>query len=203
MLKRSTRLGGAAAGLALLTACSPGGPSPVASTAASTSRYLGIELPIHPALPHVALRDTRGQRVDPGADAGPAVTVLFTGYTHCADVCPTTMADVAAALRQDPSLQRAVRVLFVSTDPRRDTGPRIRAWLDGFDRSFVGLRGTLAQVRTLSVALGLPAPEDDGTTHSSELLAFTRGHGAHLAWIGEPDPKTLVHDLRLLVHSAT
>lgn len=70
------------------------------------------------------------------------MTVLFFGYTHCPDFCPTTAADLAAARRQLPTdLREHVTVVFVTEDPDRDTPHALRRWLGRFDPSFVGLIG--------------------------------------------------------------
>jgi protein SCO1/2 len=180
-------------------ACSSSGPAAVVNDAGITGPYRGIELPTHARLPHAQLTDTNGRPYDPAAHDDHPVTLLFTGYTNCPDVCPTVVADIAAALRTKPDLRSKVQLLFVSTDPRRDTTARIRSWLDKFDPTFIGLRGPIAQVAKLSTALGMPVPEDDGTTHSSEVLAFVQGKGAQVAWLGEVSPADLEHDLPLLV----
>ena len=73
--------------------------------------------------------------------------VLFFGYTHCPDVCPTTLADVAMALRQLPPESAArVQVLFVSVDPERDTPELLKAYVPYFDPAFLGLHGTPEEV---------------------------------------------------------
>ena len=60
--------------------------------------------------------------------------LVYFGYTHCPDVCPTTMADLGTALRQLPAqIQQATQVVFVTSDPARDTAPVLRAWLANFD----------------------------------------------------------------------
>ena len=83
--------------------------------------------------------------------------MLFFGYTHCPDECPTTMADIAVALRQQPAgLARQISVVFVTTDPWRDTGPVLHRWLGRFDSSFVGLTGTPAQIAGVEVQIGMP-----------------------------------------------
>jgi len=70
------------------------------------------------------------------------VTVVFFGYTHCPDICPTTMADLAVARRQLPNeVREHVTVVFVSEDPERDTPQALRQWLDQFDSTFIGLLG--------------------------------------------------------------
>ena len=108
--------------------------------------------PMRPA--EVTLRDTRGalHPLDQVGDEG--VTALFFGFTHCDDVCPTTMADLAAARRALPaSLAQRVEVVFVTVDPRRDTARVLDRWLGRFDPSFVGLRGPVVQVHQLEDSL--------------------------------------------------
>jgi len=113
------------------------------------------------------------------------VTLLFFGYTHCPDVCPLHMANIAAVLKTLSFDERQqIRVLFVTTDPERDTPERLRTWLANFDPSFVGLAGPLDQVNHLQRSIGLapamqePAPEGSpagayGIAHSAVVLAFT------------------------------
>jgi protein SCO1/2 len=79
------------------------------------------------------LEDFRGKAV-----------VLFFGFTHCPDVCPTTLADVAAALKQlGPDAQR-VQVLFVTVDPERDTRELLAKYVTAFDPRFLGMYGDAA-----------------------------------------------------------
>ena len=82
------------------------------------------------------------------------VVVLFFGYTHCPDVCPLHMANIAAVLRRMPAEDRArVVTVFVTTDPERDTPMRLREWLANFDASFVGLTGTKDELARSQLAL--------------------------------------------------
>ncbi len=99
---------------------------------------------VDPPLPRPTqvLRDTSGQQFSVGNRPADELTVLFFGYTHCPDVCPTTMADLASARAQIPeSMRDGVTVVFVTEDPERDTPRSLRRWLDGFDPSFIGLTG--------------------------------------------------------------
>ena len=98
-------------------------------------------------LANVTLRDTRGNPVRLNELPPSKVTALFFGFTHCEDVCPTTMADLASARRALPgALANRVHVVFVTVDPRRDTPFVLRTWLDQFDTQTVGLRGPTALV---------------------------------------------------------
>ncbi|MGB8650941.1 MAG: SCO family protein, partial [Mycobacteriales bacterium] len=138
---------------------SPGAqpPSP------SAPGYHGVEPRPVPSRPEFVLTDTNGHRYDFQAETGGRPTFLYFGYTHCPDECPTAMADVAAALRKVSAQEGAkVRVVFVTTDPKRDTAPVLRRWLDQFSPGFVGLLGTAAQVARAQTAAGIPPAYPEG-----------------------------------------
>src|SRR5690242_8653141 len=104
------------------------------------------------------LLDTRGQPFRFAADTHGAATLLYFGYTNCPDVCPVQLTNIATALKRLPTdVQSKVRVVFVTTDPTRDTPERLRSWLDNFDSRFIGLRGGLDTVNAIAASLGLPA----------------------------------------------
>ncbi|HEY8118222.1 MAG TPA: SCO family protein [Methylophilaceae bacterium] len=73
------------------------------------------------------------------------VVALFFGYTHCPDVCPTTMADLASAMKLLGSKSDEVQVLFVTVDPERDTQQVLAQFVPSFDKRFLGLYGTPEQ----------------------------------------------------------
>jgi protein SCO1/2 len=137
-----------------------------------------------------ALLDTEGAPFNFREETDGYVTLLFFGYTYCPDVCPIHMANIGAVLDDFPfEVRRQVKVVFVTTDPERDTPERLRLWLDNFDPSFIGLRGSREEVNEIQVALGLPAStieETDeggyGIGHSARVLAFTKDNLAHLAY---------------------
>ena len=105
------------------------------------SQYAGTFLRVL-ARPALTLPDTSGQVFDLRTRPAGEVTVLFFGYTNCDDICPTTMADLAAARRALPAgTRRLVTVVFVTEDPARDTPTVLRAWLDRFDPAIIGLTG--------------------------------------------------------------
>ncbi|HKY61290.1 MAG TPA: SCO family protein [Gemmatimonadota bacterium] len=137
------------------------------------------------AKPDFTLTDTEGRPFDFRARTDGFVTLLFFGYTHCPDVCPIHMANIAAVLKDlDYADRSRIRVVFVTTDPERDTPAVVRAWLDRFDRSFIGLRGTDAEVDAIQGSLHLPAairqpsrpgplPGAYAVGHAAQVLAFT------------------------------
>ncbi len=186
--------------LAGITACAhPGG----------WSRDLGGAVVTPPiARPDFVLEDTRGLPYDFRARTGGRVTLLYFGYTRCPDVCPLQMAHLAAALHGlDPAVARQVTVVFVTTDSARDTPAALRAWLDHFDTSFVGLTGSLERVNAIQRSthvLAAAQPEPDGhggylMGHSALVLAFTRDDTAHIAFPSGTTAAGWTSDLRRLV----
>jgi protein SCO1 len=162
---------------------------------------------LHPAdaEPPITLTDTSGTSYDVAARNRGKVTLIYFGYTHCPDVCPTTMADIATALRQSSAaVRRGVTVVFVTVDPHRDSLPVLRTWLDKFSPTFVGLRGSLRQVIADQVAAGLPPSKvfKNGKTveHSAEVLTYTPDQQAHVIYFEGPSTiDDLRHDLPILV----
>lgn len=154
--------------------------------------------------PHTVLTDTAGSRYDIRRRGDGRVTLVYFGYTHCPDVCPTTMADIAQALRQSSeSVRRKVNVVFVTVDPFRDSRRVLRRWLDRFNPAFVGLRGSLARVIEAQRAAGLPvsrvAKNGKAIEHSAEVLAYTPDHIAHVIYTEGPSTiDDLRHDLPIL-----
>jgi len=85
------------------------------------------------------LEDFRGKAV-----------VLFFGFTHCPDVCPTTLADMAQVMRQLGADADRVQVLFVTVDPERDSEELLAKYVPAFDARFLGLRGDLEATRRVA-----------------------------------------------------
>ncbi len=137
------------------------------------------------------------------------VTLLFFGYTHCPDVCPIHTANIAAVLSTlPPRVANRVKVVMVSTDPERDTPERLRQWLDNFNPSFVGLRGTLDEVNEIQQGLGLPPAsmygegEDYSLGHSARVIAFTLDNRAHVSYPFGIRQTDWAHDLPELVEGS-
>lgn len=136
------------------------------------------------------------------------LTLLFFGYTNCPDVCPVHMANLASVLRTlPPDIAEQIKVVFVSTDPARDSLPRIRDWLAGFDPDFVGLRGPLDSVNTIQRRFRLapavvPMGEHDSdyqVGHAAQIIAFTTDNLAHVVYPFGTRQADWAHDLPLLV----
>lgn len=148
----------------------------------------GVMLTPVRAKPDFTLDDTDGRPFDFRSATHGTAALLYFGYTNCADVCPQHLSNIASALRKmSPEDQARVRVVFVTTDPARDTPQRLREWLDNFDKRFIGLRGSMQDVNQIQAGLGLPPaaiePASDvqagpriasyGVGHAAQVLAFT------------------------------
>ncbi len=186
----------------LPTACAPGGGG------ASDAEFQGEPLPILIERPDFTLTDTEGRPYSFLDETRGRVALLFFGYTWCPDICPIHMANIGQAMKSIPSEDRhRVEVVFVSTDPARDTPERIREWLDVFDPSFVGLRGTLEEVNRIQNQVGLPAslldePDEDGNYlvgHAASVLAFTADGPARLRYPFGTRQSAWAHDLPRLI----
>jgi protein SCO1/2 len=166
-------------------------------------------------LPAGTFTDTAGTSYDLAQQAMGHVTVVYFGYTHCPDVCPTTMADLGIALRSLPAKTADdVQVVFVTSDPRRDTPPVMKTWLAHFDTGlvhpFVGLETNQAAVDAYGekVGIGLQPPtiNKDGTedvVHGAETLAFSADGEAHVVWSPGTTPKQYAADLTKIVAGRT
>jgi protein SCO1/2 len=158
--------------------------------------------------PGFTLLDTRGEPYDFFEATRGKVTLLFFGYTHCPDVCPVHMGNIAAVLHDlGAEGRRRIEVVFVTTDPGRDTPQRIRSWLDRFDPRFVGLRGNQAEIDSIQRSLRLPPsvlepPAADGSYgvgHAAQVLAFSSDGPARIVYPFGTRQADWAHDLPLLV----
>jgi protein SCO1/2 len=117
------------------------------------------------------------------------------------------MANLGAVLRRmDPQIAGKVKVVFVTTDPARDTPERLRDWLNGFDPSFIGLTGPLDSVNAIQQAIGLPPSilgelEDGSYTvgHAAQVVAYTTDNKSHVQYPFGTRQEDWAHDIPLLV----
>ena len=133
--------------------------------------------------------------------------MVFFGYTQCPDVCPTTMAELAAVKRELGADGDRVVGIFVTVDPERDTPEVLKAYVAAFDPSFVGLRGTpeetKAVARHFKVFYGKVPGKTDGSytvDHTAGSFIFdTHGRVRLFTRYGSGAP-ALVQDLKILLN---
>ena len=177
--------------------------SAVAEVEGPEDRYAGLDLPDPYQRPSFTLTGPGGQPYDFAAETAGRPTLLFFGFTNCPDICPTTMADVALALRGvDPALAEQVQVVFVTTDPAFDTPEVLAEYLGRFDADlptrFVGLTGDQAAIDQAQLAAGVPQAEDNGRLHSSLLLLYGADDLAHVAFDAGNTSRDIAGDLGLV-----
>ncbi|MDX3134579.1 SCO family protein [Streptomyces europaeiscabiei] len=199
---------------ALLAGCGTSGAhheaadKPAAISAESDSPYRGTAVDPGFAKPDLVLTGTTGKPYDLREKTAGKTTLVFFGYTNCPDVCPTTMGDISAALAQQPqSVRDNVEVVFVTTDPERDTSKSLRTWLTAFGENFTGLSGDLAKVKKAALSVGIsvedPKKHHDGTVtsdHGTQVIAFTpKDNHGRVVYTHGTTVDDFAHDLPLLV----
>jgi protein SCO1/2 len=177
----------------------------------SSGAYRGVPLPAPIAKPSFTLTDFTGQPYDFAARTRDKVALLFFGYTHCPDVCPLHMANIAAVLKRMPAGDKArVVTVFVTTDPERDTPQRLREWLGNFDSSFVGLTGSHEQLAQVLRKVGLPEATREYLNadsanyfvgHGAQVFAFARDGNAYTIYPFGIRQEDWANDLPRLVNA--
>ncbi|WP_320780645.1 SCO family protein [Streptomyces sp. CRN 30] len=143
--------------------------------------------------PDLVLTDTHGDEYDLRAETEGKPTLIYFGYTNCPDVCPLTMNNIAVAKKQLPKAEQdELRVVFVTTDPERDTPAALGKWLKGIDSQVVGLTGDFdtiqAGARTLGISIEPPEKDKNGkivSTHGTQVVAFSPKTDAGYVLYGE------------------
>lgn len=127
------------------------------------------------------------------------IVLLYFGYTHCPDVCPTTLADLADVIKRMDSGQEKVRVLFVSVDPNRDTLKVLGPYARSFGTQFDGLRGTDNEIADLArryrVAYSVKTKPEYTVMHTSSVYVFDTGGKARLVLTDTRDTAGLADDI--------
>jgi protein SCO1/2 len=131
--------------------------------------------------PNCELIDQWGKPFTAAALVGRPYAIFF-GFTHCPDVCPTTLMTITNALERLGADADRLSIVFVSVDPQRDTPKQLRQYLAAFDGRIIGLTGTEAQIA--AAAKGWKAfyhklPEDDATdtiVHSAYVYLMDCAH---------------------------
>ena len=138
------------------------------------------ELSLAPDRP-LTFVDADGRTVRSSDFAGKWLLVYF-GYTHCTDLCPTGLSVLANALDQIGPAAEHVQPLFITVDPERDKGPLLRTFAQSFDKRLIGLGGSVAQIEEAATALGVSFAKvaqggsDYVVDHSSTYVLIDPAH---------------------------
>lgn len=152
-----------------------------------------------PALDFTMTRANDGRAVHGGDYAGKAA-ILYFGYTHCPDICPTTLSDLADALRNLGPRANEVRVLFVTVDPNRDTLDVMKGYVASFAPQIDGLRGTPDQLTALTrryrIAFSVTPGPPYEVMHSNAVFIFDKTGRARLVTTDVSKPDEVAADLK-------
>ena len=134
------------------------------------------------------------------------VVLLFFGYTQCPDVCPTTMAELSAVLKELGPLADQVQIIFVSLDPERDTKEILAQYVPAFDHRFLGLVGDQAATQKIANDFKIfyekvpgNAPGSYTIDHSAGSYVFDKEGHIRLFVRFNEGPEPIAHDLKLLL----
>jgi len=135
------------------------------------------------------LTDQTGHRRT-DADFRGKLVVLYFGYTHCPDVCPTELQSISLALDQLGAAAEAVQPLFITVDPERDTSPRLAEFVSSFYPRLIGLTGSLADVRKTAIAYrtffvknGATTPGGDYSVDHTGFIYLVGKDGSYLGFL--------------------
>ena len=166
--------------------------------------YNGILLDQPYVVPHMALTDTDGKPFDLAAQA--ERKLVFFGYTNCPDICQVVMSTIASSLTRLSDAEEAkVQVVFVTTDPARDTEKVLRTYLDRFNPEFIGVTGSINSIDALGKPMGvfikkgqkLPSGGYE-VDHTANVIAVDGGQG-DLVWTAGTSQSDMAADLEKIL----
>ncbi|MEV0115140.1 SCO family protein [Streptomyces sp. NPDC050844] len=203
-----------AAAALTLSACGGGddGKKPVADVSVESGGDKAATVLDKPfEKPDMVLTDTHGKKYDLRAQTKGKPTLVYFGYTNCPDVCPLTMNNIAVAKKKLPKAEQdKLQVVFVTTDPERDTPAALGKWLKAQDTDFIGLSGDFdtiqASARTLGISIE-PSKKEKGkivSMHGTQVIAFSPKTDAGYVLYGEDaSVDDYVKDLPKLIKGET
>jgi protein SCO1/2 len=209
----------AAATALTLSACGAGdtsakdGNQSVAEVSTPTAAKAATVLDRPYKKPNIVLTDTHGKEYDLREATKGRPTLIYFGYTNCPDVCPLTMSNIALAYKKLPKAdQEKLRVVFVTTDPERDTPKELGKWLKGAGSpDFVGLSGDFptiqAGARQLGVSIEPSTKDKDGkvtSMHTKQVIAFSpKTDAGYVLWTDEATADDYTADLPKIIKGET
>lgn len=142
-------------------------------------------------------------------DYADKANLVYFGYTHCPDICPITLANLATAIRQlDADAREQIQVLFITVDPERDTPEVLRLYTDAFGPEFSGLTGDREDIDAVANRYRISYSYGDANanghydvTHTSAVFAFDQQGDAKFMIRENDTTESIVADIRQLISS--
>jgi protein SCO1/2 len=163
----------------------------------------GTLSPVMPA-PEIALAGSDGRPFSIARFRGKVVLLAF-GFSNCGEVCPITLATLAAARRKLGAEAADVQVAYITVDPERDSAEQMKKYLASFDATFVGGVGTIAQIEAAEKSYGITVSRKvnaDGSYslgHSSSIYLIDRAGGLRAVMPYGHPVDDFVHDIKILL----
>lgn len=153
------------------------------------------------------LTDTSGAEFSLAGDTDKPLTLVFFGYTHCPDICGLVMSNLTTGLNQlDADDRDRVDVVFVTTDPARDTEPVLREYVDQYDERFQALTGPLETITAVGKPLGIAVDKGDALpsggydiTHGTQVIGIDAADEAPVFWGHETSAAQFRSDIETLL----
>jgi protein SCO1/2 len=188
----------AAALVGLLAACGGGG---------DPAEFTGTQLDPPFEVSSTPLTDTDGASYSLTGDTDKDLTLVFFGYTNCPDICGQVMATLAGTIsRLDEAERERLDVVFVTTDPARDTEDVVEAYTDAFDPAFLGLTGDLDDIVEIGRSVGVGVDQGEKlpsggyeVTHGTQVLAIDGSDEAPVYWKADVSQAQLTSDVLFLL----
>ena len=183
----------------ILTACQPAPQAPTFQATDITGATFARDF---------KLTDHNGQPRTLASFKGKVVAIFF-GYTHCPDVCPTTLSDFATALKQLGPLADRVQVLFVTVDPQRDTPALLKLFVPAFDPRFLGmvpdpesLKELAKEYKVVYQKTSVKDADNYLIDHSAGTYVYDAKGRLRLLVPYGSSPDLIAHDLKTLLESS-
>ena len=173
------------------------------------SQFNGRKLDKPYDVPDIALTATDGEAFSLATDRDEPLTLLFFGYTHCPDICPMVLGSLASGLTKlDDADRERVAVVVVTTDPARDTEEVLRDYLDGYDPTWEGLTGDLADIISVADPLGIFVVDGaemasggyDLGAHGTSVIGIDDSDKASVYWDQDTSPAQFASDIHTLLN---
>jgi protein SCO1/2 len=160
----------------------------------------------YPPAHEIELTQANGQTFRLSDQKG-KIILLFFGYTTCADVCPTTMAELKLVTDDLGDNADAVEVVFVSVDPERDTPEKVQAYVEHFSSNFIGLSGSTEKLEKIWIDYGvlrqiIPAENSElgySVDHTARVTLIDMDGNLRLSYGFQTPVDDIVYDIKLLL----